>query len=56
MKIEILESRYIVGIGYKEKGQIIDCDDNMAHSLIIQGIAAKKKEKLGKHTEGVKEE
>lgn len=55
MKLIILEGRYIVGIGSKEKGKAIECDDNMAHSLILQGVAEIKKEKAGKHTEGDKE-
>lgn len=56
MKIIMLESRYIVGIGYKDQGAIFECDDNVAHSIIRQGVAEKKKEKTTKRTEGEEEE
>mgnify|MGYP001607637875 CR=1 FL=1 len=56
MKVIMLESRYIVGIGYKDQGAIFECDDNIAHSIILQGVAEQKKEKKIKHTEGVEED
>lgn len=56
MKIKILESRYVVGIGYKDKDGIIECEDSLALALISQGIAEKMKQKELKHTEGIKEE
>jgi hypothetical protein len=46
MEIEIIESRYIVGIGYKTNGDIIECNDDLANNLILQGLAKQKRKKV----------
>lgn len=39
MKIEIIDPRYIVGIGFKTTGDIIGCSKDLGEQLIYQGVA-----------------
>ncbi len=54
MKIEIIRSEYIVGIGHKNVGEIIECNEELGRSLIYRGLAREKR--IVKRKEGVEEE
>lgn len=56
MKIEILESREYRGLGAKDAGDLVECDDALGRQLIAQRFAKKVEGRSAKRAEPEKED